>query len=177
MNRIAIIQARMGSHRLPGKVLMELGDRPALAWTVSAARCIPGIGGVVVATGDDSSNDPIASWCAENDVDVHRGPEGDVLARFAGAARAAQADIVMRLTADCPLLDPEVCGQVLMLLEMGNVDYASNVDPASWPDGLDCEAFPAEALFLADAEAQRPHEREHVTPSIRARARRGGDRT
>jgi len=177
VNRVAIIQARMGSHRLPGKVLMELGDRPALAWTVSAARCIPGIGGVVVATGDDSGNDPIATWCAENDVDVHRGSEGDVLARFAGAARAAQADIVMRLTADCPLLDPEVCGQVLMLLEMGNVNYASNVDPASWPDGLDCEAFPAEALFLADAEAKRPHEREHVTPNIRARARRGGDRT
>lgn len=167
----------MGSRRLPEKVLMDLGGRPALAWTVAAARAIPGIGQIVVATGDDAGNDPIAVWCARNEVEVYRGSEDDVLARFAGAARAARADIVMRLTADCPLLDPAVCGQVLMLLELGDTEYASNVDPASWPDGLDCEAFPAEALFLADAEAQRPHEREHVTPGIRMRARHGHDRT
>jgi glutamate-1-semialdehyde 2,1-aminomutase/spore coat polysaccharide biosynthesis protein SpsF len=177
MNRVAIIQARMGSSRLPDKVLMDLGGRPALAWSIAAARCITGIDQIVVATGDDAGNDPIASWCAQNDVVVHRGSEDDVLARFAGAARAAEADIVMRLTADCPLLDPAVCGEVLMLLELGDAEYASNVDPASWPEGLDCEAFPAEALFFVDAQAQRPFEREHVTPGIRSRARRGRDRT
>ncbi len=177
MKTIAIIQARMGSTRLPGKVLMEFGGRAALAWTVDAARLVPGVDGVIVATGEDTGNDPIAAWCEAQGVSCHRGSEDDVLARFAGAARVTNADIVMRLTADCPLLDPGVCGQVLMLQEMSGATYASNVDPAGWPDGLDCEVFPVAALFAAEAEANKPFEREHVTPHIRMRARQASNRT
>jgi len=162
---VALIQARMGSTRLPGKVLAELAGRPVLDWVVAAARAVPGVDRVAVATSDTDRDDPVAAWCADNGVSCHRGPEDDVLERFRGAAKAEEADTVMRLTADAPLLDPEVCGQVLLLLERTGADYASNVEPPCWPDGLDCEAFTFAALETAAREARRPSEREHVTRS------------
>ena len=149
MKAIAIIQARMGSTRLPGKVLADLGGRPALAWTVRAAAAVPGIERAVVATLESADDDAIAEWCQGEGVPCHRGPEDDVLARYHIAARAEGAEVIMRLTADCHLLDPSVCGEVLMLLEREGADYVSNVDPRSWPDGLDCEVFTAAALNAA----------------------------
>ena len=169
MTIVAIIQARMGASRLPGKVLEDLAGRPVLAWVVDAAIATAGVDQTCVATSDNDADKPIADWCDENGVACHRGPEDDVLARFAMAAEAEKADIVLRLTADCPLLDPNVCAQVLQLLKRCGADYASNVDPASWPDGLDCEVFSAKALNEAAAEATRESEREHVTPFIRHR--------
>ena len=172
MTTVAIIQARMGASRLPGKVLMDLQGRPVLAWILTAADGIAGIDRVCVATSDRDADDAIADWCAGQNVTCHRGPEDDVLARYAGAAKAEKANLVLRLTADCPLLDADVCAQVLYLLKRSGADYASNVDPASWPDGLDCEAFTATALFEAEAGARRRSEREHVTPFIRNRRHR-----
>ncbi len=167
MTAIAVIQARMGSSRLPGKVLRPLGDRPVLVWVVRAAEAVVGIDQVVVATSDLEGDDAVAAWCADNGVACHRGPEADVLGRIAGAAAAYGADLVMRLTADCPLLDPQVCGEILMSLRHRGADYASNVEPRSWPDGLDCEVFTAAALAAADREAGPGHDREHVTPFLR----------
>lgn len=167
MKVVAVIQARMGSSRLPGKVLMELAGEVVLARVVDAARAINGIDEVVIATSVEAEDDAIEAWCAGRDVACLRGSEADVLDRFSQAARAHSADVVMRLTADCPLLDPEVAGQVLALLLEGGVDYASNVDPASWPDGLDCEVMTAMALETASVEASRPSDREHVTSFIR----------
>lgn len=167
MTTVAIIQARMGSSRLPGKVLMDLAGRPVLAHVVDAAYAISGVDRVVVATSTEGSDDALAKWCDGYDVACFRGSEQDVLERFAGAAHAHDAGIVMRLTGDCPLLDPEIAGQVLALLIEGGADYASNVDPASWPDGLDCEAMTIAALETAAAEARRPSDREHVTPFLR----------
>jgi len=164
---VAIIQARMGSTRLPGKVLAELGGRPVLEWVVRAAQAIPGVDRVVIATSATTGDDLIANFGAANGVTVHRGSECDVLSRFAQAAEAEAADIIIRLTADCPLLDPHVCGQVLALLTRTGAAYASNCDPPSWPDGLDCEAFTIEALRIAAAMATRCSDREHVTPFIR----------
>ena len=172
MTAVAIIQARMGSTRLPGKVLVDLGGRPAIDWTVAAAQAIPGIARVAVATSDQARDDAIYEWCAANGIACHRGPEDDVLTRYLLAAEAEEAASVMRLTADCPLLDPQVCGQVLMVFERAGADYASNVDPRTWPDGLDCEVFSAAALNIAHAEARAPLEREHVTPFIRNRRHR-----
>ena len=172
MTVVAIIQARMGASRLPGKVLEDLAGKPVLAWVNDAARATPGVDRVCVATSDNGVDDTIADWCEANDVTCHRGPEDDVLTRFVIAATAEKADIVMRLTADCPLLDPAVCAQVLQLMKRSETDYASNVDPASWPDGLDCETFTIKALNEASAEATRKSEREHVTPFIRHRRRR-----
>lgn len=164
---VAIIQARMSSTRLPGKVLMPLGGAPVLAWCVRAAQSIPGVDGVVVATSGDASDDAVAEWCAAQDGVCVRGPLDDVLSRFAMAARQANATHVLRLTADCPLLDAQVCGAVLALLLRGGYDYVGNAVPRMWPDGLDCEAFTAEALYAAEAEAREKPEREHVTPYIR----------
>ncbi len=167
MTTAAIVQARMGSTRLPGKVLAPLADRPVLDWVVAAARRIPGVDQVIVATSVADADAAIADWCAANDVACHRGPEQDVLRRFAEAATGAGADTILRLTADCPFLDPQVCGAVLALLRRSGADYATNAEPASWPDGLDCEAFTTAALTRADRDAGAAGDREHVTPYIR----------
>ena len=150
---VAIIQARMGSSRLPGKVMEEISGIPAIGWVVRAARAIPGIDRICVATSREGGDNVIADWCHQNDVVCHRGAENDVLERFAEASRAEQAEIVMRLTCDCPFLDPQVCGQVLMLFHRTGAGFASNANPWTWPDGLDCEVFGAEALYAADREA------------------------
>lgn len=167
MRKVAIIQARMSSSRLPGKVLMELEGRTALEWVVRAARAIPNVDAAVVATSEDASDDAIVAWCAAHGVGCHRGPLDDVLGRYLVAARAENADVVLRLTADCPLLDPHVCGDVVALFLRERLDYASNLSPPSWPDGLSCEVMTRAALEEAGAEAARAYEREHVTPFIR----------
>jgi glutamate-1-semialdehyde 2,1-aminomutase len=166
MTTVAIIQARMSSARLPGKVLMTLAGQPVLAWVTRAARVIPGIDKVVLATSVEASDDPVAAWCEGAGVDCYRGPLDNVLARYAGAARQYNADIVMRITADCPLLDPAVCGEVLKLLQTSGCDYATNVIPRTWPTGLDCEAMTAKTLFAAEHGATTDRHREHVTPYI-----------
>jgi glutamate-1-semialdehyde 2,1-aminomutase/spore coat polysaccharide biosynthesis protein SpsF len=167
MKTVAIIQARMGSNRLPGKVLADLGGQPVLAWVVRAARAIPGADEVWVATSTHAADDEVAAWCAANAVRVYRGSEHDVLERFARTAEAAGADVLVRITADCPLFDPAVAGLVLRLRAISGADYASNVDPRTWPDGLDCEVVTAAALRTAAAEATEPSDREHVTPYVR----------
>lgn len=168
MHTVAVIQARMSSTRLPGKVMKPLGEQPVIAWCVRAAQAIPGADETVVATSVDASDDIIADWCAGQQVTCIRGSLSDVLARYALAARQVKADVVMRLTADCPLLDPEVCGEVLRLLQVSGSDYASNIEsPRCWPQGLDCEAFTAAALLRAEAEASSPYDHEHVTPYLR----------
>ena len=172
MKAVAVIQARMGSSRLPGKVLRDLGGLAVLGWVVRAAGAIPGIDGVVVATSDAPGDRAVSDWCATQGIDCWRGSEADVLERMLGAARQAGAEVVLRLTADCPLLDPQVCGEVLALLKRSGADYASNIEPRSWPDGLDCEAVTLEALETAGREAAPGPDREHVTPFIRRQQQR-----
>lgn len=170
MTTIAILQARMGSTRLPGKVLRPLAGVRVLDRVSAAARRVPGVDRLVVATSTGEADDAIAAWGAETGISVFRGDEQDVLGRFAAAcadAGLADDDVVLRLTADCPLIDPQVCGMVLRLMRDPAVMLASNVDPATWPDGLDCEAFRVGALRAAAAEATRPSDREHVGPFIR----------
>ena len=172
MRTVAIIQARMSSSRLPGKVLMDLGGLTVLGWCVRAAKAIAGVDMVVVATSVDESDEAVAQWCEQEGVMCQRGPLDDVLSRFAQAARAENASYVLRLTADCPLLDAQVCGEVLQLLKRERCDYVSNASPREWPDGMDCEAFTVEALYAAEAEAAMPAMREHVTPFIRNQQQR-----
>jgi glutamate-1-semialdehyde 2,1-aminomutase len=167
MKTVAIIQARMGSTRLLGKVLADLGGKPVLAWVVRAARAALGVDDVWVATSTAAADDAVTAWCKTSGVSVYRGSESDVLERYADAAKASGAQIVVRLTADCPLLDPAVIAQTIRLRSMTGADYASNVDPPTWPDGLDCEVLTAKALFAAAAEATRASDREHVTPFVR----------
>lgn len=167
MKAVAVIQARMSSTRLPGKVLAPLAGLPVLGWCVRAARQATLVDAVVVATSEHESDDPVAEWCREAGVDIVRGDLNDVLARYVKVAQVTGATHLLRLTADCPLIDPRLCDEVLALLEIGGYDYASNAYPRVWPDGTDCEAFTAEALQRAHAQAVRADEREHVTSYIR----------
>lgn len=168
MNKTAcIIQARLGSTRLPGKVLETLGDAPVLEHVLRRCQAIDGVDEVVCATVDGRDGDAVAALADNLDIAVYRGPESDVLARYHGAAHAVGADVVMRVTSDCPLIDPEVCAAVLKLRTEAEADYAANNMPPSWPHGLDCEVFTIGALDEAAATAVAPEDHEHVTPWIR----------
>lgn len=161
----------MGSSRLPGKVLAKLGDRTVLAHCLSRAAAVPGADAVCLATSELAIDDPVAEAAAQSPgVTVFRGHETDVLSRYAGAARATNADIVLRITCDCPLIDPVVCGEVLALRAKTGTSYASNNLTREWPHGLDCEAFTRQALDAADREATAPYDREHVGPWMRRAA-------
>src|SRR3990167_9678664 len=115
MRTVAIIIARMGSTRLPGKVLMYLGGNPVLEWCVFAAENAPGVNQTIVATTTLRADDAIVNWCKKNGVQYFRGSESNVLSRFAGAAKKVKADIVVRLTGDCPFADYKVIGEVIRL--------------------------------------------------------------
>jgi spore coat polysaccharide biosynthesis protein SpsF len=130
------------------------------------AGAIPGIAEVCLATTDRPEDDAVAAEGRRLGVTVHRGSADDVLARYAGAARVTRADIVLRITCDCPLLDPAVCGQVLRLRDRTGADYAANMLERTWPVGLDCEACTRAMLDRADAEATDAYDREHVTPWV-----------
>jgi len=162
---LAILQARMSSSRLPGKVLAPLAGAPMILRQIERVRRARRIDRLVVATSDQAGDDGLASLLAEAGLDVHRGPLDDVLARFVGALDAfGPADHVVRLTADCPLADPEVIDAVIARAVDTGADYSSNTPPhRTYPKGLDAEAMTAGALRAAAARAASPEEREHVT--------------
>ncbi len=163
---VVIIQARMSSSRLPGKVLAEIAGRPMLQHVVHRARKA-GVGErVVVATSDDPSDDPVAAFCAASEITVERGSRDDVLERYYGAATNQAARAVVRLTADCPMLDPQVIDAVCGEFDPARLDYVSNTLDRTYPRGLDTEVFTFEALERARNEARLRSEREHVTPYI-----------
>lgn len=161
---VAIVQARMGSTRLPGKVLRKLGPRPVLSWVVRAARA-SGIADVVVATSIGEDDDAIEKWCSEAGVDVVRGSQEDVLGRFLTVLEHHPHEVVVRLTGDCPLLDPVVIAETLACFDVRSLDYLSTVTPRTLPRGLDVEVVASEALRRADQIAATA-EREHVTVAI-----------
>jgi glutamate-1-semialdehyde 2,1-aminomutase/spore coat polysaccharide biosynthesis protein SpsF len=166
MTTIAIVQARMTSTRLPGKVLADLGGKPLVAWTLERAARARTIDSVWLATSDQPTDDDLAQWAEAAGWPVFRGSESDVLGRYLGAAEASGADVVVRLTADCPFLAPDVIDDVVTLLATSGADYASNTTTRRFPDGLDAEAFTRAALDRAASEAREPFLREHVTPYI-----------
>ncbi len=163
MKTVVIIQARMGSSRLPGKVLMPLGGKPSVQHVIERARLIRGVDEVVLATSVASIDDPLAAFCKTFGVTVVRGSEDDVLDRYYQAAKAARADAVIRITGDCPLLDPVESAKVLDAFRSSGADYVSNVNPPTLPDGLDTEVFLFSALETAWKQAGKKSEREHVT--------------
>lgn len=168
MRTVAIIQARMGSTRLPGKALLPLAGVPAIRRVYDRARLIAGVDAVMVATTTSPQDDALAAYCDAHGIVVFRGSEADVLDRYVGAARSQQAGIVLRITGDCPLLDPVESAKVLALFRTtGGCDYACNCDPATLPDGLDTEVIGMAALARAAAMASDVPSREHVTLFIR----------
>lgn len=169
---VAIIQARMSSTRLPGKVMQPLLGRPMIVFMAERVRRAQRLASTLVATSADASDDVLADTLAAAGIEVFRGSLHDVLDRFAGAACAHRAERVVRLTGDCPLIDADLIDAVLDLLDAERLDYACNVAPPRWPDGLDVEAMTLAALEAAHREATRPSDREHVTPFIRAHPQR-----
>nr|HEX4316722.1 glycosyltransferase family protein [Kofleriaceae bacterium] len=165
MTTVAILQARLGSSRLPGKVLHDLGGDTMLARVIERLTAARTLDGVVVATTTAASDDAIAREATRCGAGVFRGSEHDVLARYLGAARVANADVVVRVTSDCPLLDPQVVDQVVEALGL-DVDYASNTHVRSYPRGLDVEALHRDTLERIGRLGRSPAAREHVTAYI-----------
>jgi len=168
---VALIQARMSSTRLPGKVLLPLGGDTVLGCVVTRLRRARRLDSLVVATSTDQSDAAIEATARALGVACHRGPLDDVLERFAMAARQCGADTVVRITADCPLIDPQVVDA--MVQQFGDAaaagtacDYLSNALQRTFPRGLDAEVLSRDALLRAAAEATQPFEREHVTPYV-----------
>ncbi len=164
MNVVAVVQARMSSSRLPGKVLADVNGAPMLARVIERARLATQVNAVWVACSASPADAPIAAWCRATGVGFVRGAENDVLSRFVTAADRSGADVIVRLTADCPLLDPSVIDLVVAAITSNpGTDYASNVTERSFPRGLDVEAFTRSALRRMDALGRSPEAREHVT--------------
>lgn len=165
---LAILQARMSSSRLPGKVVAEVAGAPMILRQIERLRRAASMTRLVVATSDDATDDGLADVLRAARVDVFRGPLDDVLGRFIGAMDAfGPADVVARLTADCPLADPGVIDATVGRLAASGADYVSNTgEPRTFPKGLDVEVFRSLALREAAAETDDPYDREHVTPFL-----------
>jgi spore coat polysaccharide biosynthesis protein SpsF len=173
INAVAIVQARMGATRLPGKVLADICGKPLLERLIERVRAAPGISRVVVATTTESADDVLANWCVTHEIPVYRGSLDDVLDRFWQCAQQNPAEFIVRVTADDPLKDPEVIAQAIALCASSpEVDYASNTLHPTYPEGLDIEVVRFRTLERAARESTLPSEREHVTPYVWKRADR-----
>ena len=168
---LALVQARLGSTRLPGKALMKIAGHPMLSHVIARALAVPGVDEVVLATTVSPEDEALVEVARSQGVASVRGSVEDVLDRVHATLLEYPADSVLRVTADCPLLDPEVSGLVVKnyLAHREEADYVSNVQPVTYPDGLDTEVFAAAALERAWREARLPSHREHVTTYIRDR--------
>lgn len=168
MRTVVVVQARTGSTRLPGKVLLPLAGAPLLARMLERVRAATTPFELVVATTKDPADDPVVALCTDMGVHVHRGHATDLLDRHVAAARALEADVVVKIPSDCPLVDPAAIDRVLgvFFAAPNAYDFVSNLHPTTWPDGHDVEVMTMAALETAWREADEPHEREHTTPFL-----------
>jgi spore coat polysaccharide biosynthesis protein SpsF len=163
---IAIIQARMGSSRLPKKVLMDIEGTPSLKFMINRVESSKLIDKIIVATTNEKKDNEIVKFCIDNDILFYRGSENDVLDRYYQAAKEYEAKTIIRLTSDCPLIDPDLIDETINLFIQKKVDYASNAVPPEtkkYPDGSDVEVFSFKALERAWTESKDLKDREHVT--------------
>mgnify|MGYP001100902306 FL=1 len=159
-----IIQARMSSSRLPGKVLLPLVGRPVIEHIVARVEAAEWVSKAWVATSDHQSDDPIAAWCEEKQVNCFRGSLDDVLDRFSSLAESLGTPWVLRVTGDCPVVDPKILDTVIVEAQKGLFDACGL--HGDFPNGLDCTVFSLSALRAANRGAELPSEREHVGPYI-----------
>lgn len=163
-----VIQARMGSSRLPGKVLMSVDDKnPSLFYTLNQLRTCKLINKIIVATTTNPEDDVIENFVHGLGIDVFRGDSDDVLSRYYNCAKEYSLSIILRVTADCPLIDPSIVDRGISIFLDGNFDYVTNTFPRTFPDGNEAEIFSFKALEDAHLHAILPSEREHVTPYFR----------
>ena len=163
-----IIQARMGSSRLPSKVLMKSDDgRPLLYYVINQLRYCTKVKNLVIATTTNQEDDEIEKFANDNSVNIFRGKEKDVLDRYFQCAKKYSFSTIVRITADCPLIDPQIVDKVIEKFFSGNYDFATNTLTRTFPIGTDVEVFSFSALNRAWENTQLPSEREHVTPYLR----------
>ncbi|MFH0780873.1 MAG: aminotransferase class III-fold pyridoxal phosphate-dependent enzyme [Pseudomonadota bacterium] len=170
MKTVAIVQARMGSTRLPNKVLLPICGIPMIEILLKRLASAQRIDQIVLATSMDPCNIPLADYARDLGFTVFQGSEDDVLDRYYQTAKQVEADVVVRITGDCPLIDSKIVDEVIDFYNSRNVDYATNTNPPSYPDGLDVEVFSFSSLAKAWEEAHEAFQREHVTPFIRESA-------
>jgi spore coat polysaccharide biosynthesis protein SpsF len=165
-NIVTVIQARMSSTRLPGKVMLKVMNRPVLSLMVERVQKSRLAGTIVVATSVNSEDDIIAEMCKRENIICFRGHATDLLERHYRAALEYDADVIIKIPSDCPLIDPEIIDRIveLFIKHQSNYDYLSNLHPASYPDGNDVEVFSFKMLYKAYKEAGKDFEREHTTP-------------
>ncbi|MGD0622022.1 MAG: glycosyltransferase family protein [Thermacetogeniaceae bacterium] len=168
MKTVIIVQARMTSTRLPKKILLPVLNKPLLEYQVERLRRVRLCDDLVIATTENKTDDPVVELCRMLQVPYFRGPEEDVLARYFGAALEFEADTVVRITSDCPLIDPEIIDKVIDAFNGhgDRFDYVSNSLKRTYPRGMDTEVLPFNVLKEAYVEAVAAEEREHVTPFI-----------
>lgn len=167
MKVVALVQARMGSTRLPSKVMKQIGGIPMIELLLSRLSQAKEVDQIVVATSVDQRNQLLVEHVCKLGYACEQGSENDVLDRFVQAARAHEADVVVRITGDCPLVDPELVDEAIRRFKAAGVDYFSNVNPPTYPDGLDIEVCTFKALEQASLTTSKPYDREHVTPYLR----------
>jgi glutamate-1-semialdehyde 2,1-aminomutase len=167
MKVVAVIQARMGSTRLPGKVMRSVGGTPMIEILLKRLSRAHEVSEIVVATSENPSNQPLVEHVERLGHVCVRGSENDVLARYLDVIQQTKADVVVRITADCPLVDPALVDEAILEFKRMGVDYLSNGGPPAFPDGLDIEIFKSSALVRAGHETQELYDREHVTPYLR----------
>jgi glutamate-1-semialdehyde 2,1-aminomutase len=167
MKIVAIVQARMGSTRLPNKVMKPIGGIPMIELLLTRLARAKEIDQIIVATSIDKRNIPLVEHVRKLGYTCEQGSETDVLDRYVEAARKHKADVVLRITGDCPLVDPDLVDEVIRQFKSGNVDYFSNISPPTYPDGLDIEVFNFIALEKSSQATHKQYDREHVTPYLR----------
>ena len=166
MKIIAIVQARMNSTRLPGKVMLNINSQPVVGILLQRLSKSNELNDIIVATTTHTSDDSLVDYVNELGFKTYRGSERDVLQRYYLAALQECADVIVRVTADCPLIDSELVDRVIKKFNDEGLDYCSNREPPTYPDGLDIEVIRFNALKQAHTEAIKQYDREHVTPFI-----------
>jgi len=167
MKIIATIEARMTSSRLPGKVLMQAAGKPMLEHLVNRLRAVPSLDGIVLATTVNVTDDALEEFSRQAGIGCYRGSEDDVMARVICAAESAGADVVVEITGDCPIIDPQIIEQTIRMFKAHHADYVSNVQIRSYPDGMDTQVFRLDTLKRSAAMTDDMLDREHVSLHIR----------
>ena len=167
MKIIATIEARMTSSRLPGKVLLPAAGKPMLAHLVNRLRAVPSLQGMVIATTTNKTDDVLEAFAQQMGIDCFRGSEEDVMRRVIGAAESVGADVVVEITGDCPIIDPEIIEQAIRTFKVNHADYVNNCHIQSYPDGMAVQVFRLETLKRSAAMTDDALDHEHVTLHIR----------
>ena len=167
MKIIATIEARLTSSRLPGKIMMQAAGKPMLEFLVDRLRAVSSIDDIVLATTVNSTDDILVEFSEKVDIACYRGSEEDVMSRVIGAAESLDADLIVEITSDCPIIDPEIIEQTIQMFKVHNADYVSNCHVRSYPVGMDVQVFPLEILQRSAVMTNDDLDHEHVTLHIR----------